>query len=153
MFCSFAFVLVYISLMESKRYFVNKNTSFGSSGIGVLWHPENKIWSILLEEQSQCPWISFTSPTELKSSSPNVYLPGPSLIWLSKLQQSRVQKSYHHCWFFFKGPRDLGQYKSSEWLLEKLSIRKLFPQTWQRQPKLYDYSCEKDSWGIAMSKV
>ena len=29
-----------------------------------------KIWCILLEEQSQCPWISFTIPTELKSSSP-----------------------------------------------------------------------------------
>ena len=29
-----------------------------------------KIWSILFEEQSQCTWISFTGPTELKRSSP-----------------------------------------------------------------------------------
>ena len=29
-----------------------------------------KLWCILLEERSQCTWISFTSPTELKSSSP-----------------------------------------------------------------------------------
>ena len=29
-----------------------------------------EIWWILLEEWSQCTWISFTSPTELKSSSP-----------------------------------------------------------------------------------
>ena len=29
-----------------------------------------KIWCILLEEQSQCPWISFTGPTELKRSFP-----------------------------------------------------------------------------------
>ena len=28
-----------------------------------------KIWCILLEEQSQCPWISINSQTELKSSS------------------------------------------------------------------------------------
>ena len=28
------------------------------------------IWCIFLKEQSQCPWISFTIPTELKSSSP-----------------------------------------------------------------------------------
>ena len=28
------------------------------------------MWCILLEERSQCPWISFTGPTELKSSSP-----------------------------------------------------------------------------------
>ena len=29
---------------------------------------------LLLEERSQCPWISFTLPTELKSSSPLQYL-------------------------------------------------------------------------------
>ena len=29
-----------------------------------------KRWCILLEEQSQCTWISFTCSTELKSSSP-----------------------------------------------------------------------------------
>ena len=29
-----------------------------------------KIWCILLEQQSQCLWISFTSSTELKSSFP-----------------------------------------------------------------------------------
>ena len=29
-----------------------------------------KVWCILLEEQSQCSWISFNSPTELKSSFP-----------------------------------------------------------------------------------
>ena len=28
--------------VESKRYVVNKNTSFGSSGIGVLWPPVSK---------------------------------------------------------------------------------------------------------------
>ena len=28
--------------MESKRYLVNKSTSFVSSRIGVLWLPENK---------------------------------------------------------------------------------------------------------------
>ena len=31
---------------------------------------QTKIWCTLLEERSQCPWISFTSPTELKSNSP-----------------------------------------------------------------------------------
>ena len=28
--------------MERKRYLVNKNTSLVSSGIGLLWLPENK---------------------------------------------------------------------------------------------------------------
>ena len=28
--------------MKSKRYLVNKNTSFVSSGVGVLWPLENK---------------------------------------------------------------------------------------------------------------
>ena len=32
-------------------------------------------------------------------------------------------------------------------------IWKMFQQTWHIQPNLYEYSCEKDSWGMAKSKV
>ena len=31
------------------------------------------MWCILLKERSQCPWISFTGPTELMSGSPLEY--------------------------------------------------------------------------------
>ena len=34
-----------------------------------------------------------------------------------------------------------------------ISPKKLFLQRLHRQPNLYDYSCEKDSWSIEISKV
>ena len=50
------------------RYFLeNPEHTYQNIPSNLYWA---KLWSILLEEQSHCPLISFTSQTELKSKSP-----------------------------------------------------------------------------------
>ena len=40
---------ILVQYTDGKRYLVNKNTSFVSAGIGVLWLPENKKKSLNLK--------------------------------------------------------------------------------------------------------
>ena len=51
------------------NYFGKKQVLRGT--FGAIWHRETQMYpqpSFELEEQSQCQWICFTIPTELKSS-------------------------------------------------------------------------------------
>ena len=59
-----------------------------ASKIGYFWLKSTRKWCILLEGRSQCTWISFTCPTELKSSSP-----------LTKLL-CHHHHHHHHCLFW-----------------------------------------------------
>ena len=52
-----------------------------------------KIWCILLEEQSQCPRISFTGPTELKCS-----FPFRKTLHVQNKKITPVLKKLHHYW-------------------------------------------------------
>ena len=52
-----------------------------------------KIWCILLEEQSECPWISFTSSTELKSRSTLKIITPLNVAKISLCQNRQIWKS------------------------------------------------------------